>query len=229
MNTIIIYSALWFGMLTAISPCPLATNIAAVSLISRHLGNRSHALLAGLLYSSGRAIVYLLLASLIISGILEGSNISIFLQQYMNEIIGPFMIVLGVMLLGWLNISFGVNINSQKLQKRAEKNALLWSFPIGCLFALSFCPVSAGLFFGALIPLSIKHESLFMLPAIFGFGTAFPVLVFSVIIAFFSGYLSTAFDKMTKIEVAMRTTTGMLFIIAGIYYSIIHIYVPIIK
>lgn len=225
MSWFIIGSALWLGILTAISPCPLATNIAAISFIGRQLGNDRGVLLSGLLYTVGRVLAYVMLGVGIAAGVMVSGELSRFLQLYMNEILGPALILLGMILLGMLGSGMSMNlISHEKLHKHAEKRGIVLALPIGFVFALSFCPVSAGLFFGGLIPLTLKSGGGFLLPLIYGIGTALPVIVFSFLIAFGGEYLGKAFNCLTKIELWVRRTAGVLFIAVGIYYCLTHIY-----
>lgn len=224
MITAAIFSAFWLGIMTAISPCPLATNIAAISFIGRKAGQQSHVLGSGFLYALGRTLAYVALGSIITVGTLESSEISRFLQQYMNEALGPIMIVLGLVLLGWIGSGASLNLGTVALQERAGRGGVIWALPIGIIFALSFCPVSAGLFFGALLPLALQQHSWLLLPVAYGIGTSLPVVVFAFIMAFASAYVSRAFNRLTQIERWVRYLTGTAFILAGIYYSITHIY-----
>lgn len=220
----LLFSALWLGVLTAISPCPLATNIAAISFIGRKTGEKNHVLCSGLLYSLGRTVAYVLLGVVITAGMLGSTAISRFLQEYMNEALGPILLLLGLVLLGWIGSGLSLHFGTEKLHQKVKKGGLLWAFPIGFLFALSFCPVSAGLFFGGLLPLALKHESSFLLPLVYGVGTSFPVVVFAFLLAFGSAYVGKAFNRLTNIELWIRRLDGTTFILAGIYYCLIHIY-----
>jgi len=218
------FSALWLGILTAISPCPLATNIAAISFIGRKAGKKNHVIASGLLYSVGRTIAYVLLGIIITAGILGSAEVSRFLQKYMNEALGPILIILGLVLLGWVGSGVSLHIGAEKLQAKAKTGGLLWAIPIGFLFALSFCPVSAGLFFGGLLPLALKHESSVMLPVVYGIGTSLPVVIFAFLMAFGSAYVGKAFNRLTHIEIWVRRLAGTAFIFAGLYYCLTHIY-----
>jgi cytochrome c biogenesis protein CcdA len=220
----VILSALWLGILTAISPCPLATNIAAISFIGRKSGQKSHVIGSGLIYAAGRTAVYMALGMVIMAGMLGISEISLFLQKYINEVLGPILILLGLVLLGWLGASASLQINSARLQEKARSGSIFWAAPLGMLFALSFCPVSAGLFFGGLIPLAIKSQSSLLIPAVYGIGTALPVVVFAFIIAFMSSYVGNVFNRLSQIELWVRYIAGTAFILAGIYYCLIYIY-----
>lgn len=224
MTWFVIFSALWLGILTAISPCPLASNIAAISFIGRQMGNDRSVIFSGILYTIGRTFTYMVLGAGIVAGLMASGEVSRFLQQYLNEALGPILILLGMILLGMLGEKISFNIFANGIQKKAEKNGIWFAMPLGVLFALSFCPVSAGLFFGALIPLSLKHSSLYILPLVYGIGTALPVIFFAFLIAFGGKYLGKVFNCLTKTEIWVRRITGILFILAGIYYCLSYIY-----
>ena len=227
-------SAFWLGLLTSISPCPLATNIAAIAFLGRSVGNTRRVLLSGLLYTLGRTIVYVglgVLILLVLQTVSAGgapnsaaSGVSRFLQRYMDVILGPVLILVGMMLLGMLDFAGSLSLGGQGLQERVAKGGAFWALPLGILFALSFCPVSASLFFGGLIGLSSQHSSPVLLPTLFGIGTAVPVLGFACIIAFASQYVGKAFKALTKFERWFRVITGVVFILVGLYYVLTHIY-----
>ncbi len=219
-----IVSAFWLGILTAISPCPLATNIAAISFIGRKAGHKPHVIGSGLLYSAGRTLAYVLLGAVITAGLLGSAEISRFLQKYMNEALGPILILLGLVLLGWIGGGASLHMGAEHLQEKARKGGIIWAVPIGFVFALSFCPVSAGLFFGGLLPLALKQQSVLVLPVVYGIGTSLPVVVFAILMAWGSTYVGKAFDKLTHVEIWIRRLAGTAFILAGIYYCVRHIY-----
>ncbi|MFN2377383.1 MAG: sulfite exporter TauE/SafE family protein, partial [Candidatus Binatia bacterium] len=148
-------SALWLGILTSISPCPLASNIAAVSYVGRHAEDARRVLLAGLAYSVGRAVTYVLVGWLVVASVLSIPSVSFFLQQRMNQILGPLLILIGIGILGWIPLRLPSTGFSDGLRERVAARGILGAGSLGVLFALSFCPVSAGLFFGALIPLAV--------------------------------------------------------------------------
>ncbi len=224
MTWFAIGSAFWLGLLTAISPCPLATNIAAISFIGRQVGNRRAVLIAGLLYTLGRALTYIVLGAILAGGLLAVSEVSRFLQKYMNEILGPVMILLGMVLLGWIGSGVSLNLAGNRVQERAAKGGMVWAALLGILFALSFCPVSAGLFFGGLIPLALQNGSRLLLPAVYGLGTALPVVFFAFLIVLSTEAVGKAFHRLTQIEKWVRLVAGVLFVLAGLYYSLTHIY-----
>jgi cytochrome c-type biogenesis protein len=226
MDTLLVgsLSALWLGILTSISPCPLATNIAAISYIGRRVGNTRSVLLSGMIYSLGRMFSYLIIAVVVISSILAIPEVSNTLQKYMNKLLGPLLIIVGMFLLELLTISLPNSRVSEKMQNRVTGNGVMGAGFLGMVFALSFCPTSAALFFGSLIPLSLKHESNILLPSIYGIGTALPVFVFSFLIAFSAQLVGKVFNKLTQIELWVRRITGGIFIIVGIYFCLIYIF-----
>jgi cytochrome c biogenesis protein CcdA len=209
----------WLGVLTAISPCPLATNIAAVSYVGRQVGSPRHALLAGILYTLGRTVVYVGLAALVVSALLSMVTVSMTLQRFAAKALGPLLIVVGAALLGVIPLpSFGAG-----LSRRAESLAAhgVWgAAPLGMVFALAFCPVSAALYFGSLIPLATAHNSRLILPALYGIGTAVPVLGFAVLVAAGAASLGSAYERLGKVERWARPATGVVFILAGIYETL---------
>ncbi|MBN2068932.1 MAG: sulfite exporter TauE/SafE family protein [Opitutales bacterium] len=224
MSEVALLSAFWLGLLTAISPCPLTTNITAISFISRNAEQKRSVLESGVLYSLGRAAAYLLLGIVITGGLIGRADASRFLQKHMNEALGPILILAGLVLLGAIGQGLSLNMGANRLQKRVSGGHPLWAAAMGFIFALSFCPVSAGLFFGALLPLALGQESTFMIPVSYSVGTSLPVILFAVILAFASGFLGKVFNKIIKLESWARMVTGWIFILAGIYYTLIHIY-----
>ena len=217
-------SALWFGILTSVSPCPLATIITAISFVGRRTGSPVGVLLSGLLYTLGRATVYVAIAMLLVSSLLSAPTVSLTLQVWMNRLLGPILILVGMVMLGLLRLRFRGRGLSEGMQRRIERLGLLGALALGVLFALSFCPVSAALFFGSLLPLAVQHESGFLLPLLYGIGTAIPVVIFAIVLAFGARWLSGLFERVTQVEKWMRAITGIVFIGVGIYMSLLYVY-----
>ncbi len=217
-------TASWLGILTSLSPCPLATNITAISFVGRRTGSPRGVLLAGLLYALGRTAVYVLIGTLLVSSLLSASSVSIALQAWMNKILGPLLILVGMVMLDLLRITLKGRGFGARFQQRVERWGILGALALGVVFALTFCPVSAALFFGSLIPLSIQHGSGVVLPFLFGIGTALPVIVVSALLASGARFLGSLFSKMTQVERWMRWATGAVFVGVGIYLSLSHIY-----
>jgi len=217
-------SAVWLGVLTSISPCPLATNIAAISYIGKRVDSTRRIFIAGIIYTFGRMLTYLLLGIILVASVLSIPDLSYFLQEYINIFLGPLLIVTGVFLLGLFKFSLSGGGVSEKMQARVDRMGLWGAGLLGFLFALSFCPVSAALFFGSLIPLAVKHESHFLMPVLYGIGTALPVFVFAILIAMGTRFVGTVFNRLTQFEIWARRLTGVIFILVGIYYSLIYIF-----
>ena len=210
--------AIWFGILTSISPCPLATNITAISFIGRQVDSVNKVLLSGLLYTAGRMAAYILLGIGLVSSIELVPPVANFLQRYMVYLIGPALIIIGILLLDIFRINFfGSGIIWEGMQKRVEQSGMWGALLMGLVFALSFCPVSAALFFGSLFSLAVKHQSMVILPSVYGIGTAIPVLAFAFIMAFSANSIGRVFDSLKAFEKWARIATGIIFILAGLY------------
>ena len=212
-----IFSAFWLGILTSISPCPLATNIAAVSFISRDLGSSKKVLWSGLLYAAGRMLTYVAIAVLAVASLLSLPEVSFFLESNMHKIIGPLLIIVGIILLDVIPISFSASLVGNSVQEKAGKWGMWGSGLLGIIFALTFCPLSAALFFGSLIPLAVDGKSAVMMPSVYGLGTALPVVAFALVMVFSVKSVGKIFDKLTQIEKWARKLTAIIFIGAGIY------------
>ena len=219
----ILLSALWLGILTSISPCPLATNIAAVSFLSKTIAHPRAVILSGLAYTFGRMLAYAILGALIIKSLLSVPLVANFLQRYMNQALGPVLIVVGIFLLDIFKFSMPSFSLSQHHQSKLAGSGLPGACALGLIFALAFCPLSAALFFGSLIPLAMSTPLGIVLPLIYGIGTALPVIVFAIGIAAGATTLSHWFRKLTTFERYIRKATGVVFILIGIYYILSHV------
>ncbi len=216
---IVMASAFWLGMMTSVSPCPLATNIAAISYLSKTILHVRLVLLAGTAYTVGRMIAYALVGYLVIASVLSIPAIAQFLQHHMNKILGPVLMVAGLFLLNILKLRMSGFVLAQSTQEGlARAGIFLGPLALGFLFALSFCPLSAALFFGSLIPLALNNPFGEGLPFIYGLGTALPVIVFAILIAFGVESLSHWIRRLQRAEVYARKITGGLFVLVGLYY-----------
>jgi len=221
--SLLIY-ALWLGILTSISPCPLATNVTALSFISCRFERPLSALISGVSYTLGRAVAYVVLGIIIVGGILNIPDISFYLQAYLNKFMGPILVLVGMFLLDLIKIRLpGISV-FDKLGQRATKWGHPGAFFLGFLFALSFCPVSAALFFGGLIPAALDGKSSIAMPALFGAGTGLPVLAVAVLIALGFRKMADVFKNLSLFELWARRITGVIFILIGIYYILTHIF-----
>jgi len=217
--------ALWFGILTSISPCPLATNITAASYIGGQISTQRGVFIAGVLYMFGRMLTYTALGAVLVSSTQSVPAVANFLQKYMNLLMGPILVLIGLILLNIINFNIGNGAGSiiNKLQGHIKHHGLIGAGLLGIIFALSFCPVSAALFFGSLFSVAIKHESGIILPSIYGIGTALPVLGFAILMAISARLVSKAYNKVSVFEIWARKITAVIFVLVGIYYCAIYL------
>jgi len=220
-NNIPILSALVLGLMTSISPCPLATNITATAFISKNISSKRLVFLSGIVYSFGRAFSYSTIGLILFFGASK-FQVSRFFNQNGEKYIGPLLIIVGLIMLNVLRINFlSKSSITQKLTDKFEGNGLWSSFFIGMVFALAFCPYSGALYFGMLIPLTISSAKGLYLPVVFAFGTGLPVILFTYLLAFAAGSIGVFYSRIAIIEKIMRYIAGVTFILAGIYYVLI--------
>jgi len=167
---------------------------------------------------------YLALGTLVVAGLLSIPGLSNFLQKYMNQILGPLLILVGMVVFELIQIPLPAFGADEKMNQRVEKSGVWGAGLLGILFALSFCPVSAALFFGSLIPLAVRQQSSLALPALFGLGTGIPVIAFALVLAFSARSVGRLLDRLTQVEKYARPLTGVVFIGVGIYYCLIYIF-----
>ncbi|OPZ60997.1 MAG: Cytochrome C biogenesis protein transmembrane region [Deltaproteobacteria bacterium ADurb.Bin510] len=222
MSWLAVWAALGLGLMTAISPCPLATNVAAMAYIGRNISSRRRVLLAGLAYTAGRMLVYAGLAAMLVASLAAIPAVANYLQLYFNRLLGPVLLLVGLILLELVSFKWP-GLDGQRLNFLAARGDLLGAGLLGALFALAFCPVSAAFFFGSLIPLAVRHESVVLLPGLFGLGTGLPVAGFAVLIAFGLNSLGTVFKRVERIEFWLRRATAVIFLGVGAYFSLVHL------
>lgn len=220
-NNIPVLSAFVLGLMTAISPCPLATNITATAFISKNIASKRKVFLSGFLYSFGRAFSYTTIGLILFFGASK-FHVARFFNQNGEKYLGPLLIIIGLIMLNVIRLNFFNKINfTDKLSEKFQDKGLLGSFLIGAVFALAFCPYSGALYFGMLIPMSISSIDGLYLPIIFAFGTGLPVLLFTYLLAFTANSVGTFYTRITKIEKAMRIVAGTVFVLTGSYYILI--------
>ena len=222
-SNIPILSAFILGLMTAISPCPLATNITATAFISKNITNKKKVFVSGIIYSLGRAFSYTIIGLILYFGASK-FHVARFFNQNGEKYLGPLLIIIGLIMLNIIRFSFlGKSSFTEKLSEKLASKGLLGSFLIGILFALAFCPYSGALFFGILIPMTIASTDGLILPVIFAFGTGLPVILFTYLLAFAAANVGVFYTRITKIEKLMRVIAGIVFILAGLYYVFIFI------
>ena len=215
-----VLTAFLLGLLTAISPCPLATNIAAIGYIGKDIEDRRRVFLNGLLYTAGRIVAYTVLGLVLILIIRQGASmfgIQKFISTWGEMLLGPALIVIGLLMLfsHRLNLpQFGFNgSNVEGLKKHGGWGAFL----LGVLFAMAFCPTSGMFYFGMLIPMSATATLGYLLPAVFAFATALPVLVVAWLLAFSMQKVGKFYGRMKGIERLTTVIVGVLFVLIGLY------------
>ncbi len=210
-------SAMVLGLMTAISPCPLATNITAVGFISKDIKDRNRVFVNGLLYTLGRAISYTAIALVIYLGA-DQFKFSGFFQIYGEKLLGPLLIIIGLFMLDVIKLKFpGLSGLTSKMEAKT-KWGYLDAILLGMVFALAFCPYSGVLYFGMLIPLTVANASGLYLPFVFALATGIPVIIFAWILAYAVSGLGTAYNKIKTFEIWFRRIIAVMFILVGIYY-----------
>jgi len=218
-STIPWLSALLLGLMTAISPCPLATNITAVGFISKDIENRQRVFVNGLLYTLGRALSYTGIALVIYLGA-DQFKFSGFFQLYGEKILGPLLIVIGLFMLDVIRLKFpGVSGLTSRMENKTH-----WGYwdaiLLGMIFALAFCPYSGVLYFGMLVPMTVASASGLYLPLVFAIATGIPVIILAWLLAFSIGSIGGVYNRVKQFEKWFRKVVAMLFISVGIYYTI---------
>jgi cytochrome c biogenesis protein CcdA len=216
-----IVSVFVLGLMTAISPCPLATNITATAYISKNISSKRKVLLSGVLYSMGRAFSYTVIGLILYFGASK-FHIARLFQRHGEKYLGVLLIIMGLIMLNVIRLNFLGKFNFQeKLSERFKGQGLWGSFLLGVVFALAFCPYSGALYFGMLIPMTISSPSGLYLPIVFALGTGLPVILFTYLLAFAAHRVGVVFNRISSIEKVMRYVTGWVFLLAGVYYVMI--------
>ncbi|OJV34315.1 MAG: cytochrome C biogenesis protein [Bacteroidales bacterium 36-12] len=216
-----ILSAFVLGIMTAISPCPLATNITAIAFIGKNIENKRIVFINGLLYTLGRAISYVVLGVILFFGASK-FHVATFLQSNGEKFLGPLLLVIGVFMLDFIKIKFpGLDKITDRFQHIEKRNSSISAVLMGILFALAFCPYSGILYFGMLIPITISSTSGLILPLIFAIATGLPVVIFAYLIAFTLSSVGKLYNRLKVFELWFRRAVSVVFIIIGLYYIFI--------
>ena len=219
-----VIAAFLIGLLAAISPCPLTTNITALAYISRNITDRKYVAVSGALYTLGRMVSYFTIGAIIILAGVNIPGLANALQSSGEAFLGPLLIVVGILMLGIIKIpALKGGGRLAKIGEKVARRRWLGPFLLGVIFALAFCPYTALLFFAVLMPLSIESTAGITFPAVFAIGTGLPVLVFSVLLSFGVSKVSTWLNKVTAAEKWVRRIAAVVFIGVGIYYIILWI------
>jgi cytochrome c biogenesis protein CcdA len=214
-----ILTAFILGLMTAISPCPLATNITAIGFISKDIVSQRKVFINGLVYTLGRAITYTAIGLLFFFGASQ-FEFAGFFQEWGEKILGPLLIIIGLFMLGILKLKIpGIGSLTEKMENKS--NSGFWGvLLLGVVFALAFCPYSGVLYFGMLMPMTISSASGLYLPLFFAIATGIPVIIFAWLIAFSVGSIGNIYNKLKTFELWFRRVIAVLFIVVGAYYII---------
>lgn len=213
-------AAFLLGLLTAVSPCPLATNITAVEYIGKDANSGTRVFINGIFYALGRILAYSVLGVLLIFLIRSGRDIygiQKFTSTWGAFILPIFLIAAGLLILFSNKLKFPSRGNANALSRIG--NGFGGAFLMGIVFAMAFCPSSALFYFGMLIPMSAETSGIgYTLPSVFAFATALPVMLVSWVLAFSVGKIGKLYNSMLKFEFYFRIFVGLLFIAVGVYY-----------
>jgi cytochrome c-type biogenesis protein len=238
-------AAVYLGLVTAVSPCPLATNIAAISYVGRKVGSPRSVMAAGVLYTFGRCLLYVGLAILLVKTALASDAVARFLEKYMHLALGPIFLILGMFLVGLITTTIGGAVMTEGMQKKIDAMGIWGALLLGVLFALAFCPNSAMLYFGLItlilggesgaiaailgqiglvLPKASLAGSAVVLPCIYGIATAVPVLLVAFLLAYSAQSLGKMYNIISKVEWWARQITGWVFVLVGVYFSLRYVF-----
>ncbi|MDL2239746.1 aromatic aminobenezylarsenical efflux permease ArsG family transporter [Bacteroidales bacterium OttesenSCG-928-K22] len=218
-----IFTALLLGLMTAISPCPLATNITATAYLSKDIGNKKRVFLNGIFYTLGRTFSYTALGMIFYFGASQ-FQVTRFLQNIGGLWLGVALIIIGILMLDVIKFNIpGINKLTSNVGEKKRKNNYLNAFLLGVLFALAFCPYSGVLYFGVLIPMTIASPSGLILPVVFAIATGLPVIIIAYLLAYSMSNVGKFYNKMNSFQKWFKRIVAAVFIIVGIYYIIISI------
>jgi cytochrome c-type biogenesis protein len=214
-----IFTAFILGLMTAISPCPLATNITAIGFISKDIDSQRKVFVNGLVYTLGRAVSYTGIGLLFFFGVSQ-FEFAGFFQEWGEKLLGPLLIIIGLFMFGVLKLKIpGIGSLTEKMESKS--NSGFWGvLLLGIVFALAFCPYSGVLYFGMLIPMTISSASGLYLPLFFALATGIPVIIFAWLIAFSVGSIGNVYNKLKIFELWFRRVVAIVFIAVGLYYII---------
>ncbi len=215
-----VVTAIILGLMTAISPCPLATNISAIGFISRDIEDRRRVFLNGLVYTLGRAISYTGIAVIIYLGAGQ-IDLSGWFQRWGEKFLGPILIIIGLFMLDFITVNLpGIGSFTEKIGEKG-RSSYMNTLLLGMLFAMAFCPYSGVLYFVMLIPMTVASADGLILPVVFAIATGIPVIIFAWLLAFAVGNVGKMYSRIKAFEIWFRRVVAVLFIGVGIWYIII--------
>lgn len=220
------FGILWMGVLATVSPCPMGTNVAAVSIIAAGGGKTPQsALVTAGAYGLGRMVVFTLLGVLIMKGIATAPGATAAMQAIPSKLSGPIFIVLGVVLSGWIEIPMPKNAAKFKKKILSGGAPGPWrTFAVGCIFSLVPCPETAALFFGGMVPVAMDQGSTILLPLLFGLGTGLPVMLLGFLLSMGINSFANSLGRIRSVEPLLRAVTCVAFVGVGMYLTLTHVY-----
>lgn len=213
-------AAAWLGIVTSISPCPLATNIAAVSFLARRLDSRRRAVLGVATYAAGRAVAYAAIGIIVAAGLAAAPHASQFLQRFLQPFLGPLLIGVALVLLGWIPVRLDFGPARPGASEGLVQRGLPGAFALGVLFAVTFCPISAALFFGSLMPLALASDGPMLLIVVYGLATALPVAVPALLIVLGAGSAARVMNDVQRWQGRVQAATAWAILAVGAYLTL---------
>lgn len=216
-------TAFLLGLMTAISPCPLATNITAIAYLSKDIGIKKRVLFNGLFYTLGRMFTYTALGMLFYFGASQ-FRVAGLLQGIGGIWLGIALLLMGIFMLDVIRLNLpGVGKLTGRIEKKEGRKSYWDAFLLGLFFALAFCPYSGMLYFGGLIPMTIASASGLLLPPIFAIATGLPVIIIAWLLAYSVSNIGKFYNSLNSFQKWFKRVVAALFIIVGIYYIFISI------
>ena len=215
-----VFAAAWLGLMTSVSPCPLATNIAAVSFLARRLDTKHRAIAGVVAYATGRAVAYVAVGALVAWGIAAAPQTSRFLQSVLEPFIGPLLILVGLVLLGWIPLRLAFGPAKPGATEGLASRGLPGAFLLGVLFAITFCPTSAALFFGSLLPLSLTAPTQLPLYVIYGLATAVPIAIVALAVLFGAQAGARVLGGVRRWQGPLQIVNAWLIVGIGVYLTL---------
>ena len=207
-----VLSALLLGLLGSTAPCQLSTNFSALGLFTQKISNKKECLSAAFSFTLGKIIVYTLIGSLTILLGIKLNQAAIPIAQIVRKALGPLMLIVGLYLLGLFKMNLSLFTSLERNMTRHIPNIK----NIGVVYSLAFCPTLFWLFFGIVIPLGVSTRGGIILPGIFAIGTAIPLLVITLLIAYGIGTTKLFTRNVARINAILQKVVGVVFILVGI-------------
>ncbi len=221
-NDLPVLAAFVLGLMTAISPCPLATNITATAYLSKNLGSKHKVLLSGAFYTLGRMFTYTALGLLFYFGASQ-FKVTRLIQGIGGLWLGVALVVAGILMLDVIKFRIPLlDKLAPKVDEEKRRSGYWNAFVMGVAFALAFCPFSGVLYFAVLIPMTLASPAGLLLPPVFSVATGLPVIVISYLLAYSMANIGRFYNSMQSFEKWFKRIVAAVFIVVGVYYIVIY-------